>query len=130
MPTRPVVVRAAPTLTGVSRVRLPSASPDRCDGPAMESFHLHSVMQRLVAHEDPDPGLGPHRAILPLRAGVPEKQTHDYRRNGTTSLFAALEVATGKVTDHCYETAHQRRIPRVPQAGRQGIPATRAARGL
>ncbi len=41
--------------------------------------------------------------ILPLRAGVPEKQTHDYRRNGTTSLFAALEVATGKVTDHCYE---------------------------
>jgi len=24
----------------------------------MESFHLHSVMQRLVAHENPDPGLG------------------------------------------------------------------------
>jgi len=41
--------------------------------------------------------------ILPLRPGVPEKQTHDYGRNGTTSLFAALEVATGKVTDHCYE---------------------------
>ncbi len=41
--------------------------------------------------------------ILPLRAGVPEKQTHDYKRNGTTALFAALEVATGKVTDTCYE---------------------------
>ena len=41
--------------------------------------------------------------ILPLRPGVPEKQTHDYKRNGTTSLFAALEVATGKVTDACYE---------------------------
>ena len=41
--------------------------------------------------------------ILPLRPGLPEKQTHDYRRNGTTSLFAALEVATGKVTDACYD---------------------------
>jgi len=41
-------------------------------------------------------------AILPLRPGLPEKATHDYRRNGTTTLFAALEVATGKVTDQCY----------------------------
>ena len=41
--------------------------------------------------------------ILPLRPGIPEKQTHDYKRNGTTSLFAALEVATGKVTDTCYD---------------------------
>ena len=41
--------------------------------------------------------------ILPLRPGLPEKATHDYQRNGTTTLFAALEVATGKVTDQCYE---------------------------
>ena len=40
--------------------------------------------------------------ILSLRPGIPEKQTHDYRRHGTTSLFAALEIATGKVTDRCY----------------------------
>ena len=41
--------------------------------------------------------------ILPLRAGLPERATHDYKRNGTTTLFAALEVATGRVTDACYE---------------------------
>jgi len=41
--------------------------------------------------------------ILPVRAGLPEKATHDYKRNGTTTLFAALEVATGKVTDQCYD---------------------------
>lgn len=41
--------------------------------------------------------------ILPIRPGLPEKQTHDYKRNGTTALFAALEVATGKVTDACYQ---------------------------
>ena len=41
--------------------------------------------------------------ILPLRPGLPERATHDYKRNGTTTLFAALEVATGKVTDQCYD---------------------------
>jgi transposase len=41
--------------------------------------------------------------ILPMRPGLPEKATHDYKRNGTATLFAALEVATGKVTDAVYE---------------------------
>ena len=40
--------------------------------------------------------------VLPLRLGMPQKQTHDYVRHGTTTLFAALEVATGRVTDACY----------------------------
>ena len=40
--------------------------------------------------------------ILPMRPGLPEKQTHDYVRHGTTTLFAALEVATGKVDDACF----------------------------
>ena len=35
--------------------------------------------------------------ILPLAPGTPERRTHDYVRYGTTSLFAALDVATGKV---------------------------------
>ncbi len=41
--------------------------------------------------------------ILPLRPGLPARATHDYVRHGTTSLFAALDVATGKVTDRCYD---------------------------
>jgi len=36
--------------------------------------------------------------MLPLRSGSVERRTHDYVRNGTTSLFAALNVATGEVT--------------------------------
>src|ERR1700694_4273147 len=35
--------------------------------------------------------------ILPLAPGVAERRTHDYQRHGTTSLFAALDIATGKV---------------------------------
>lgn len=36
--------------------------------------------------------------ILPMRPGLPERRTHDYTRHGTTTLFAALEIATGTVT--------------------------------
>ena len=35
--------------------------------------------------------------MLPLAPGLPERRTHDYKRHGTTSLFAALDVATGRV---------------------------------
>jgi len=35
--------------------------------------------------------------VLPMMPGMPEKRTHDYARNGITSLFAALDMATGKV---------------------------------
>lgn len=40
--------------------------------------------------------------VLPLRPGVPRQQTHDYKRHGTTSLFAALNTATGEVIGKCY----------------------------
>jgi len=41
--------------------------------------------------------------MLPLRPGLPARATYDYKRNGTTTLFAALDVATGKISaDACY----------------------------
>ena len=39
--------------------------------------------------------------ILPLRPGLPERQTHDYTRHGTTTLFAALNVKAGTVIAQC-----------------------------
>lgn len=39
--------------------------------------------------------------ILPLRPGLPERQTHDYQRHGTTTLFAALNVLAGTVIGEC-----------------------------
>ena len=41
------------------------------------------------------------RPVLPMRPGIPERQTHDYIRHGTTTLLAALEAATGTVTGAC-----------------------------
>ena len=39
--------------------------------------------------------------LLALRPGLPARQTHDYRRNGLTSLYAALDVARGTVVGEC-----------------------------
>lgn len=39
--------------------------------------------------------------LLPMRTGQIAKRTHDYKRHGTTSLFAALDIATGKVIGKC-----------------------------
>ena len=40
--------------------------------------------------------------VLPMLPGMPERRTHDYKRHGTTSLFAALDTATGSVIGKCY----------------------------
>ena len=39
--------------------------------------------------------------LLPLRPGLPERQTHDYTRHGTTTLFAAFNILNGKVIGSC-----------------------------
>jgi len=39
---------------------------------------------------------------LPMKPGKEQRMTHDYKRNGTTSLYAALEIASGEVTGSCY----------------------------
>jgi transposase len=40
--------------------------------------------------------------ILPLRPGLPERQTHDYKRHGTTTLFAAFNILNGQVIASCF----------------------------
>src|SRR5690348_2242036 len=40
--------------------------------------------------------------LLPIDFGVTEKRTHDYKRHGTTNLFAALDTGTGEVFGDCY----------------------------
>jgi len=45
--------------------------------------------------------------VFPIRPGLPERQSHDYTRHGTTSLFAALDTATGKVIGQCHARHRQ-----------------------
>ena len=61
--------------------------------------------------------------LLPLRPGQPERRTHDYHPHGTTSLFAALDVKTGKVIGECHRRHRARRVPAVPRhASRRASP--------
>jgi hypothetical protein len=62
----------------------------------------------------------PVRQVWP---GRPEQRTHDYLRHGTTTLFAALEVATGRVTNQC--AAHHRHQEFLASSSRSLVP-TRA----
>jgi len=50
--------------------------------------------------------------VLPMRPGQAERQTHDYYRHGTTSLFAALDVATGKIIGRCQRQHRQQEFVR------------------
>jgi transposase len=45
--------------------------------------------------------LEPAQPILPLRPGIPDRQTHDCERHGVTNLYAALNVASGQVIGAC-----------------------------
>jgi transposase len=44
---------------------------------------------------------------FPIRPGLPERQSHDYTRHGTTTLFAALNVKTGEVIGQCHQRHRQ-----------------------
>ena len=50
--------------------------------------------------------------VLPMRPGQAERCTHDYYRHGTTSLFAALDVATGKILGRCQAQHRQHEFVR------------------
>ena len=50
--------------------------------------------------------------VLPMRPGQAERRTHDYYRHGTTSLFAALDIATGEVIGHCQKRHRQQEFVR------------------
>jgi transposase len=61
--------------------------------------------------------------MLPLAPGIPERRTHDYMRHGTTTLFAALDIATGKIIGELH------RISAVPahHRGQRATPTGRAS---
>ena len=56
--------------------------------------------------------------ILPMLPGVPERATHDYRRAGTSSLYAALDLTTGKVIGRVALTPPRDRVQAVPAGDR------------
>lgn len=61
--------------------------------------------------------------LLPMRPGRAERRTHDYRRHGTTSLFAALDVKTGQVIGECHRRHRAREFRQFLDTIDQNVPA-------
>jgi transposase len=61
--------------------------------------------------------------VLPMRPGQAERRTHDYYRHGTTSLFAALEVATGRIIGPCQGQHRQQEFVRFLHQIERSVPA-------
>lgn len=60
--------------------------------------------------------------LLPMRPGQPERRTHDYLRHGTTTLFAALDVATGEVIGKCFQRHRAREFLRFLKTIEEAVP--------
>jgi transposase len=68
----------------------------------------HRALVLCVDEKSQIQALSRSQPVLPMRAGQLERRTHDYMRHGTTSLFAALDIATGNILGKCYR--HHRSI--------------------
>jgi transposase len=61
--------------------------------------------------------------ILPMRPGQAERRTHDYYRHGTTSLFAALDIAAGKIIGRCHKRHRHQEFLRFLEQIEREVPA-------
>jgi transposase len=62
----------------------------------------HHALVLCVDEKSQIQALSRTQPVLPMRAGQLERRTHDDKRHGVTSLFAALDIATGSVLGKCY----------------------------
>lgn len=62
----------------------------------------HHALVLCVDEKSQIQALSRTQPVLPMRVGQLERRTHDYTRHGVTSLFAALNIATGSVLGKCY----------------------------
>ena len=62
----------------------------------------HHALVLCVDEKSQIQALSRTQPVLPMQAGQLERRTHDYKRHGVTSLFAALDIATGSVLGKCY----------------------------
>jgi transposase len=61
--------------------------------------------------------------LLPMRPGQAERRSHDYKRHGTLSLFAALDVAAGKVVGRCFPRHRASEFRKFLDAVEANVPA-------
>lgn len=89
-------------------------------------LYLHPPLHAVVFCVDVKPqiqALDRTAPLLPLQPGQVERRTHDYQRHGTTSLYAALNVKTGKVLGETFARQRAREFRRFLDQIDQAVPA-------
>lgn len=79
-----------------------------------------SQIQALTRTQDP----------LPMKPGQPTTHTHDYKRHGTTTLFAALDVLEGKVIGRCMQRHRHQEFIRFLNAVEAAVPAGKVVHAI
>ena len=79
-----------------------------------------SQIQALTRTQDP----------LPMKPGQPTTRTHDYKRHGTTTLFAALDVLEGKVIGRCMQRHRHQEFIRFLNAVEAAVPAGKVVHAI
>ena len=79
-----------------------------------------SQIQALARTQDP----------LPMKPGQPTTRTHDYKRHGTTTLFAALDVLEGKVIGRCMQRHRHQEFIRFLNAVEAAVPAGKVVHAI
>lgn len=75
----------------------------RCDVTGLYLNPPQNVIVLCVDEKTSIQALDRTQSGLPLKKGRCGTVTHDYKRNGTSTLFAVLEVTSGSITDECYQ---------------------------
>jgi transposase len=119
----------------VEKVRGPQATPE---GRYIVGLYLSPPERALVLcvdESEPARATGPSeqanqiqaldrtQPLLPMRPGQPERRTHDYKRHGTTSLFAALDVKAGTVIGKCMPRHRAQEFRRFLDTIEKNVPA-------
>lgn len=76
-----------------------------------------------VDEKSPVQALDRRPPVLPMRPGQAQRRTHDYYRHGTTSLLAALDIATGKVMGRCQPPHRQQAFLRFLEQIERTVPS-------
>ena len=99
-----------------------SASADRSQRShaVVLSVDEKSQIQALTRTQDP----------LPMKPGQPTTRTHDYKRHGTTTLFAALDVLEGKVIGRCMQRHRHQVFIRFLNAVEAAVPAGKVVHAI
>ena len=112
---------AEPRLDGLHDAPLePRGSPD------LVGLYLSPPERALVPCGDeksPIQALDRSQPLLPMRPGPVGRRTRDCKRHGTTSLFAALDIATGAVIGHCYPKHRSSECKKVLDRIEEAVPA-------